>query len=272
MNLKDKLTQCRHEKSALFAFNFYNLETLKATVMAASELKKEIILQLTKSSIEYMGLNPAVKLARATLAEFNVRGWIHLDHSTSVDLCKACLDAGFDSVMIDASEKSFTENIETTSKVVEFAQSFNANVEAELGYVAKLGQDFDKKVFTDPEDAKKFIDETGINALAVAIGSAHGFYMGTPKLELDLLAKINNLVATPLVLHGGSGIPDDQIQDAVKNGICKINVATEIKNMFMKTLQTILAENEEIDLRIVFPPAIVSVKKLIINKLNIIKN
>jgi len=272
MNLKEKLQQCYREKSALFAFNFYNLETLKGTVMAAAELKKDIILQLTKSSIEYMGLTPAVKLARATLAEFNVQGWIHLDHSDSIDLCKACLDAGFDSIMIDASEKSFTENIETTAKVVEFAKPFNANVEAELGYVAKLGQDFDKRVFTDPDDAKKFVDETGVNALAVAIGSAHGFYKGTPNLELDLLAIINDKVSAPLVLHGGSGIPEEQIQKAVKKGICKINVATEIKNMFMKTLQNILAENEEIDLRKVFPPAIDSVKNLIINKLNIINN
>jgi len=270
MTLKEKLAQCHQQKKALFAFNFYNLETLKAVVMAASELKKDIILQLTKSSIEYMGLNTAVHLARTLLSEYNVKAWLHLDHSASVDLCKTCLKAGFDSVMIDASEKSFEDNIEMTRRVVEFARPFNAHVEAELGYVAKLGQDFDKRVFTDPQDAKKFIDATGIDALAVAIGSAHGFYKGTPKLELTLLEKINTTVNIPLVLHGGSGIPDDQIQRAVKKGICKINVATEIKNMFMKSLQTILAENEEIDLRKVFPPAIESVKDLIINKLRIL--
>ena len=270
MNLKEKLNECRKERSALFAFNFYNLETLKGILMAVADLKKEVILQLTNSSIEYMGLKPAVSLARATLAEYNVKGWIHLDHSSSIDLCKSCLDAGFNSVMIDASEKSFTENIEMTRKVVELAEPFDANVEAELGFVAKLGQDFEKQVFTDPEDAKKFVDETGINALAVAIGSAHGFYKGTPNLEMDLLERINKMVSIPIVLHGGSGIPDDQIQRAVEKGICKINVATEIKNMFMKTLQTVLAENDEIDLRKVFPPATENVKNLIINKLNII--
>lgn len=269
MNLKDKLNSCHKEKSALFAFNFYNFETLKGVVTAAAAFKKEIILQLTKSSIEYMGLQPAVKLARSILSEYNVNGWIHLDHSASVDLCKACLDAGFDSVMIDASERPFEENIKVTRQVVEFAKSFNANVEAELGYVAKLGQDYNKQAFTNPEDAKKFVDETGINALAVAIGSAHGFYKGTPKLNIDLLREINNTVDIPLVLHGGSGIPDDQILKAVKNGICKINVATEIKNIFMKTLQSVLAENEEIDLRKVFPPAIKSVQELIIKKLSI---
>jgi fructose-bisphosphate aldolase class II/tagatose 1,6-diphosphate aldolase GatY/KbaY len=174
--------------------------------------------------------------------------------------------------MIDASEKPFKDNIDITRKVVEFADSFDAHVEAELGYVAKLGQDFEKRAFTDPDDAKKFVDETGVDALAVAIGSAHGFYKGTPRLELALLERINNKLAMPLVLHGGSGIPDDQIQQAVQKGICKINVATEIKNMFMKSLQTILAQNEEIDLRIVFPPAIESVKDLIIKKLNIINN
>lgn len=269
MNLKKKLIRCRQEKSALFAFNFYNLETLKGTVTAAALLKKDIILQLTKSSIDYMGLNPAVSLARATLKDYDVKGWIHLDHSASIDLCKACLDAGFDSVMIDASEKSFEENINATRQVVEFAQPYNANVEAELGYVAKLGQDFEKQLFTDPDDAEKFVNETGINALAVAIGSAHGFYKGEPKLDLELLEKINNRLTIPLVLHGGSGIPDDQLMKAVEKGICKINVATEIKNIFMKTLQTELADTDEIDLRIVFPPAIKSVKNLVINKLKI---
>lgn len=270
MNLKERLKQCYQEKSALFAFNFYNLETLKGTVIAAEEVQKDIILQLTQSSIDYMGLKPAVTLARAILADYGVNGWIHLDHSSSIDLCKECLNAGFDSVMIDASEKTFAENIEITRHVVEFAEPFNANVEAELGYVAKLGQDFDKQVFTDPQDAKKFINETGINALAVAIGSAHGFYKGTPNLELDLLERINQTVLRPLVLHGGSGIPDNQIQAAVKSGICKINVATEIKNIFMKTLQTELAASNEIDLRKVFPSAINSVTHLIAKKLSVI--
>lgn len=269
-SLKEKLNQCHDQKRALFAFNFYNLETLKGTLMAAAYLNREIILQLTKSSIDYMGLKPAVRLARAMLEMYNVKGWIHLDHSASIELCKSCLDAGFDSVMIDASEKSFSENIEMTRQVVRFAESYNANVEAELGYVAKLGQDFDKQVFTDPDVAKKFVDETGVNALAVAIGSAHGFYKGEPDIKLDLLSEIASITDVPLVLHGGSGINDKILRGAIERGICKINIATEIKNIFMKTLQTVLAKNDEIDLRKVFPPAIESVKALIIKKLNVI--
>jgi tagatose 1,6-diphosphate aldolase GatY/KbaY len=258
------------QKRGLLATNFYNLETLHGVLKAAAELDQPIILQLTKSSIEYMGLNTAVNLGRTGLEEYNVEGWIHLDHGDSMDLVCSCLDAGFDSVMIDGSELPFEENIKITSKVVKLAASYKANVEAELGYVAKLGQSHAGQGFTQVEQVKTFVDATGINALAIAIGTAHGFYKSEPQLQFELLSAIHSAVDTVLVLHGGSGVSAAQLKEAIKRGICKINLATEIKNIFMKTLQVLLTNNEEIDLRKVFPKATKKVTELVKEKLEII--
>jgi fructose-bisphosphate aldolase class II/tagatose 1,6-diphosphate aldolase GatY/KbaY len=174
--------------------------------------------------------------------------------------------------MIDGSELSFEENIKITKEVVRRAAPYNVNVEAELGYIAKLGQSRSDQGFTQVAEAKTFVEETGINALAVAIGTAHGFYKQEPKLQLELLSEIHANVQAILVLHGGSGVPAEQIKAAISRGICKVNLATEIKNIFMKTLQRILKDNEEIDLRKVFPQAVDAVTELVAKKLEIVKN
>jgi len=271
MRLQDKLLQLKTEKKAILAVNFYNFETLSGILQAASELRMPIIIQLSESSINYMGLSIAADLAKAAIREYNVVSWLHLDHGSSLEIVHRCLDKGFDSVMIDASDKSLDENIKMTQQVVKIASGYNANVEAELGYVPKLGQKYSKKQgFTKPDNAKRFVDSTGIDALAVAIGSAHGFYKETPKLDIRLLSHISNTVSVPLVLHGSSGIPEHMLIEAIQNGICKINLATETKNIFMRTLQTKLKDNNEIDLRIVFPDAINAVKELVVMKLKTI--
>ena len=272
MDLKAVLKDAQKNGRAILAANFYNLETLQGIAKAASELKSPVILQLTRGSIEYMGLNTAVALARSVIYDYGLQAWLHLDHGDSIDLVQRCLDAGFDSVMIDGSEKPFVENINLTRKVVELAKPYGAMVEAELGYVPKLGQDDNKLGFTEPDEAKKFVRETKTDALAVAIGSAHGFYKQTPKLDLERLKQIHEAVDIPLVLHGGSGIPAEQLKAAIKNGISKINVATETKNAFMKSLAEEMKENAEIDLRKVFPKGIEAVKKLIGEKLKIVGN
>ena len=270
MKLQEKLAVYGRQGKALLATNFYNFETLSGILQAAKGKDRPIILQLSESSIHYLGLEIAFAMAKAALKSYGVEGWVHLDHGGSIEMAKKCLDAGFDSVMIDASEKSFDENIKVTSAVVKYAEGYKANVEAELGYVAKLGQVQQTYQFTQPAEAKRFVEATGVNALAIAIGSAHGFYKETPKLQLDLLSDIHKATKASLVLHGGSGIPDDQLQQAIAKGICKINLATETKNIFMKTLQKTLADNEEIDLRKVFPVATSSVVNLIAEKLSII--
>ena len=239
MTVQELLKKCQAEKTAVLATNFYNFETLTAVMKAASKVQAPVMLQLTRSSIDYMGLKVAVRMARQAIEDYGVQGCIHLDHGPSIELVQKCLDAGFESVMIDASEKPFEENVETTCKVVEMAKPYKASVEAELGYVAKLGQE-QGGGFTTPEDAARFVEATGVDALAVAIGSAHGFY----KLP----------------------IPHDQVREAIANGIVKVNLATEIKDTFMRALKTVLTETNEIDLRKVFPKAVDPVVDLLCDK------
>lgn len=271
MLLSEKLRQVGEEGKALLATNFYNWETLSGILHAARARQRPVILQLSESSITYMGLDVAASMARAALRQFEVTGWLHLDHGSSINLIQHCLDAGFDSVMIDASEKSFEENVKITKEVVDLAAGYKANVEAELGYVAKLGQRQEVDRFTQPEEAKRFVEETGVHALAIAVGSAHGFYKQPPELQIDLIGRIHAATKAALVLHGSSGIPDDQLKVAIANGIAKVNLATETKNTFMKALRTILHDNDEIDLRQVFPAATREVVELIENKLSLME-
>ena len=263
MSLQEKMQQMRRERKALLATNYYNFETLKGVITSAQELRRPLILQITESSIRYMGLENAIALGRSALKSSGVEGWIHLDHGGSLELVEACLKAGVDSVMFDGSELPFEQNVELTRKAVSLAASFGANVEAELGYVAKLGQSTDKIEYTSPEDAKLFVEQTAVNALAVAVGTAHGFYKSEPKLDLNRIARIKDATPAALVLHGGSGVPPDQLQKSVQAGITKVNLATEIKNIFMKTLKTQLNATQDIDLRHVFPPAISAVTEIV---------
>ncbi len=270
MKLIEKLKEFRESQKALLATNFYNFETLKGIMEAAKETQLPVILQLTKSSIQYMGLQNAVALARSANEYYRVESWIHLDHGDSYELAEQCLKAGLESVMIDYSECTLEKNIELTRKVVKLAANYGANVEAELGYVAKLGQSTDKTGYTEPGDVDHFVNATGVNALAVAIGTAHGYYKQKPKLDFERLRRINQITDACLVLHGGSGVPDDQIKKAVELGVCKVNVATEIKNTFMYNIKKLMNQSDEIDLRKVFPPAIDMIKELIITKLRLI--
>lgn len=269
MILQEKLASNKKQGKALLATNFYNFETLSAVLTAAKNTDSEIILQLSESSIKYMGLKVAKSLAKNAIEQFGVTAWLHLDHGQNVSLVKQCIDAGFDSVMIDASEKPFQENVEITKGIVRYAESYNINVEAELGYISKLGQD-QKMIYTQPREAKDFVEATEVNALAIAVGSAHGFYKETPRLQIELIKEINAVTNAALVLHGSSGIPDDQLQAAIRSGITKINLATEIKNVFMKSLQQELQNTDNIDLREVFPRATAQAIDLVSNKLRVI--
>lgn len=270
MKLQEKFIELRRNKQALLATNYYNFETLKGVLVAAKNYGCPLILQLTESSINYMGLENAVALGRSALSFYQVEGWIHLDHGGSIDLIDQCLKVGFDSVMIDGSELSIEKNVEVTRRVVELATKYDVNVEAELGYVAKLGQPSEKVEYTKPEDARSFVENTGVNALAVAIGTAHGFYKEEPKLDFERLSEIEQVTDAALVLHGGSGVPVPDVRKSISMGICKVNLATEIKNIFMRTLQNILPNNQEIDLRKVFPTATEAVTTLVTGKMEMV--
>ena len=271
MKLQEKLRSLKGENMAILATNFYNYETLRAVISAVKKHHDSIILQLSESSIRYMGLETAVAMARACMEAEGVEAWLHLDHGKDVNIVSSCIDAGFDSVMIDGSHLPFEDNVRITSEVVKMAAEKGICVEAELGYVAKLGEE-QKFEYTTPEEARTFAERTGIDSLAIAIGSAHGFYKDKPKLALDVLQEIRKATPVALVLHGSSGIPHVQIQEAIRRGISKVNLATEIKDLFMKSLGKVLNETDEIDLRIVFPEAIEAVTRLIDTKLEMIRN
>ncbi|GBC96993.1 D-tagatose-1,6-bisphosphate aldolase subunit KbaY [bacterium HR16] len=268
MLLKEALETKRRRGSAILATNFYNAETLLAVLRAARETDSALILQTSPATISYLGVETAVAMARAAAGEVGVSAWLHLDHARDVDLVRRCIEAGYDSVMIDASEKEFDTNVRLTREVVALARPRDVLVEAELGYVPKLGERAAQEYeMTLPEQAERFVQETGVDLLAVAIGNAHGFYKQQPRLDIRRLQAIRERVEAFLVLHGASGIPDDQWREAVRNGIVKVNFATEIKDTFMAHLREAMTRTESIDIRQVFPPAMQAVTELVKSKI-----
>lgn len=273
MTIIESLKWHNAQKKALLATNFYNVETLKAVLLAAHHLNVDIILQTSPSTIDYLSLGTTIKLAREGARYFQVNAYLHLDHATDISLIQACIDQGYDSVMIDASDKPFKENVEISRKVGEAAHKKGVFVEAELGCVPKLGeQEAKESQLTLPEEASDFVNYTGVDLLAVAIGTAHGFYKKEPNLDLNRLKQIRRATDVPLVLHGGSGIEPELWRCAIEDGISKINFATEIKDTFMRKLKCVLLQSDEIDLRKVFPQAIEEVQSLVEKKLSICHN
>lgn len=228
VTMKQLLEDAAARKVGVGAFNVGNMEMVKGVVQAAQELNTPIILQIAQvrlkhSPLEYMGpmMVQAAKEASVDIA-------VHLDHGLTLDVVKKALELGFTSVMYDSSQYCFGENISRTRQVVELASAYGATVEAELGVVggSEGGGEDHQVLYTDPEEAGIFCEETGIDALAVAIGNAHGTYRQAPKLAFDVLAKIRERTGIPLVLHGGSGISDEDFRRAIREGITKVNIAT----------------------------------------------
>lgn len=268
---RELLHNARKEGRAVAALNFYNAETLRAHINAANEVEASIILQTTESTINYLGIDMAVSMAQAAAREIVNPVALHLDHGGSFDLARRCIEAGYSSVMIDGSKLPIEQNIELTRRVVEIAHAAGVSVEGELGHVAQNSDDNDiTQFFTRPEDAARFVAETGVDALAVAIGTAHGFYKGEVRLDFDRLREIRDAVGEiALVLHGGSGVPDELMMEAIRDGIAKINFGTELKNAFTLAVKKSLAESDEIDLRKSFAPAIAAVQKVSKSKIRV---
>lgn len=268
---KEILHAVAEEGKAVAALNFYNAETLRAHINAANELNSSLILQTTESTINYLGIDMVVAMAQAAAREINCTVALHLDHGASFEIAKKCVEAGYSSVMIDGSKLPFEQNIELTKSVVEMAHAHGVSVEGELGHVTQNADNLDvSEFFTRPGDAKKFVAETGVDALAVAIGTAHGFYKGEVKLDFARLREIAAIVpATALVLHGGSGVPAELMQEAIRAGIRKINFGTELKNAFTLAVKKSLLETDEIDLRKTFAPAIKAVQAVSAEKISV---
>ncbi len=273
MHYLDFLRSQREHGKGVLACNFYNAETLKGVLAAAASLQSPIILQTSPSTIDYLGLQLCVSMARSAAAAYDVCIYLHLDHCHDLELLAACVDAGYDSVMIDASEANFDENIQKTRATIQIARAKNVAVEAELGYIPKLGQAaLETDGLTSAEEAAAFVAATNVDTLAVSIGTAHGFYKQAPLLDIPRLERIRQQVDTPLVLHGGSGVAPEQWQAAIDHGIVKINFATEIKNAFMQTIKQQLADSDNIDLRQSFPVGMYAVQTLVTEKMLVCDN
>ena len=258
------LENARRSRLAVAALNFYNAETLIAHVRAARGLNASIILQTTEATINYLGLPMIFGMANAAAEEIEQPIALHLDHGGSFDLAARCIDQGYTSVMIDGSKLSFAENCALTRRVSELAHARDVSIEGELGHVTHnddAGEIAD--FYTRPEDAARFVAETGVDALAVAVGTAHGFYRGEVRLDFERLSEIRTAVGdTALVLHGGSGVPDNLLRRAIQCGITKINFGTELKDAFTRAVKDSLSTSEDIDLRRTFAPAIAAVQEV----------
>ncbi|NLM40865.1 MAG: class II fructose-1,6-bisphosphate aldolase [Firmicutes bacterium] len=257
---------------AVGAFNVNNMEIIQAIIEAAEEENSPVFLQASQGGIKYAGLEYIAALAKTAAEQAKVPVALNLDHGTSFAQVAKCIRAGFSAVMIDGSQLSFEDNIAITQKVVDMAAPCGVSVEAELGKIGGTEDDISvaEAVFTDPDEAAEFVERTKIDALAVAIGTAHGVYKGEPKLDFARLEQIRNATNIPLVLHGASGVPEEAIRKAVPLGICKINIDTELRQAFTKAVQEVVhTKPQEFDPRKLLGPAREAMKEVVKAKLRL---
>ena len=233
---------------AVGAFNVENMEMVQAVVAAAEELRSPVIMQTTPSTVKYANLNYFYGNVKVAAQESSVPVVIHLDHGNSFELAMQAYRTGYTSIMIDGSHEGFEDNIALTSAVVKACHPGEVPIEAELGKVGGKEDDLDGgegDPYTNPQEAAEFVERTGIDSLAVAIGTAHGVYKGVPKLDFSRLSEIRKAVSIPLVLHGTSGVPDEDVAECIKRGICKVNYATDLRIAFTKGINQVLKENPD---------------------------
>ncbi len=229
---KEILLKAQKEKYAVGAFNVENMEMLQAVIAAAEEMHSPVIVQTSPLTVKYAGVQMWHAMAKPIAEKASVPVALHLDHGSSFELAAQAFQAGYTSIMIDGSHGSLKNNTEVSKKVADMCHAGGIPVEAELGKVGGKEDDLDggdNNPYTDPDQAAEFAEKTGVDSLAVAIGTAHGIYKGIPKLDLDRLESIREKVSVPLVLHGTSGVPDDTVKECVRRGICKVNYATDLR-------------------------------------------
>lgn len=252
INSKELLLDAQSHGYAVGAFNVENMEMIQAVIAAAQQECAPVIIQTTPSTVRYASTATFAAIVQSIAAKATVPIAMHLDHGSSFNLCEQAAADGYTSLMIDGSALSFDDNIALTQKVVQMAQKrvSTPSVEAELGKLGGKEDDIevavDDDLYTDPQQAAIFTQRTGVDSLAIAIGTSHGFYAGEPKLEFTRLAQLRNAVSVPLVLHGTSGVPDADVRRAITLGICKVNFATELRVAYTKAVRECLASDETI--------------------------
>ena len=246
---KKLLIDAQQKEYAVPAFNVENMEMAMAVVTASEEMSSPVIIQTTSSTVKYASLRIYQSIVNALAEQVKIPVAIHLDHGVSFQLAKEAMEAGYTSIMIDGSHYCFEENIIITKSVVEIAKAKSIPVEGELGKVGGKedeidGGDVNKN--TDPKMAAEFVKRTGIDSLAIAIGTSHGLYKGTPKIDIIRLKEIKKIIDIPLVLHGTSGVDDQIVKECVKSGICKVNYATELRIAFSNGIKEILNNDNSV--------------------------
>lgn len=264
----------RQEGFCIGAFNVHTLEMLQAVVEAAADLESPLILQSTVGTVKHLGPDYIAAAAQVAAKRSGVPIALHLDHCSDFNLIVQCIRAGYTSVMIDASHEPFEENIRQTAKVVEVGLAAGINVEAELGRVGGVEDDISvdehEAQLADPDECALFVERTGVPTLAPAIGTAHGIYKGEPKIDFDRIGRIAERVSVPLVLHGGSGIPDEQVRRCISLGMAKMNVATELRIVFSDAIKEVFHQNpDENDPRKYMVPAKEALKQAAMAKMKL---
>ncbi|ECP5413226.1 tagatose-bisphosphate aldolase subunit KbaY, partial [Salmonella enterica] len=234
---------------AVPAFNIHNAETIQAILEVCSEMKSPVILAGTPGTFKHIALEEIYALCNAYSGSFGIPLALHLDHHESLDDIRHKVNAGVRSAMIDGSHFPFEENVKLVKSVVDFCHSRDCSVEAELGRLGGVEDDMsvdaENAFLTDPQEARRFVELTGVDSLAVAIGTAHGLYTKTPQIDFQRLAEIREVVDIPLVLHGASDVPDEYVRRTIELGVCKVNVATELKIAFATAVKKWFTENPE---------------------------
>ncbi|MBL7054033.1 class II fructose-bisphosphate aldolase [Patescibacteria group bacterium] len=283
VHIKQIIDNANKKGYAVGAFNTFNLEITNAIAVGANKVNGSIIIQVSETTLKYAGAKVIANIVR-TIAKNKFKHIpiaLHLDHGKKFSSVIECIEAGFSSIMIDASESSFSENINITKKATEYAHKHNAWAQGELGMIVKDKQDINEmisnpsKFLTDPDQAQEFVAKTKIDTLAIAVGNIHGLYKikhKAPKLYLDRLADISKQVKIPLVLHGASKIPDHDIKKAISLGVRVINIDTEIRYAFRTSLIESLKVKDQYDPRKILTPVIDEISDVVANKILVFKN
>ncbi len=246
---KQMLLDAQAGHYAVGAFNVENMEMVMAVVEAAEELRAPVIVQTTPGTVKYAGLDYYLANVAAAAGRASVPVAMHLDHGSGFALAMQALRCGYTSIMIDGSREVFEENIAVTKAVADACHPSGIPVEAELGKVGGKEDDLDGgsgNGYTDPDEARIFAERTGVDSLAVAIGTAHGVYKGEPRLDMDRLSEIRRAVTVPLVLHGASGVPDEAVRETIGRGICKVNYATELRIAYSRGVKEVIERDPDV--------------------------
>lgn len=269
---KEILQKAHEEGYAVGAFNTSNLEMTQAIIAAAEEMKSPVIIQTSQGAISYASSKGIAAIVRTLAEEASVPVALHLDHGTDYDVVMECLRNGWTSVMFDGSKYEFEQNIEITKTVCGIAHPMGVSVEAELGKIGGVEDhvkvDMKDATMTDPDEAEEFVAKTGVDYLAIAVGTAHGVYKGKPELDFERLETIKKRINIPVVLHGASGVPEEDITKAVSLGVNKINIDTDLRQAFQRAMHNLVSEKpEEYDPRKMISPSREAVKEVVKTKM-----